>query len=91
MLVKKAAINKGVAITMVHVNGILPADQIQDAFAQGIISADNPPIEGQIQPASLDLRLGFRAWRVQTSFLPGARAICSLKSLIISGTYTKLI
>ena len=59
---------------MVHVNGILPADQIQDAFAQGIISADTPPIEGQIQPASLDLRLGRRAWRVQTSFLPGARA-----------------
>ena len=59
---------------MVHVNGILPADQIQDAFAQGIISADTSPIDGQIQPASLDLRLGRRAWRVQTSFLPGARA-----------------
>lgn len=59
---------------MGHSTGILPADQIQAAFAQGIISADMPPIEGQIQPASLDLRLGRRAWRVQTSFLPGAKS-----------------
>ena len=28
-------------------------------------------LEGQIQPASLDLRLGRRAWRIQASFLPG--------------------
>ena len=69
-----SAINEGVDINMVHSTGILPADQIQAAFAQGIISADTPPIEGQIQPASLDLRLGRRAWRVQTSFLPGAKS-----------------
>src|SRR5690348_13349621 len=28
----------------------------------------------QIQPASIDLRLGRRAWRVRASFLPGASA-----------------
>src|SRR3954470_8823459 len=28
----------------------------------------------QIQPASIDLRLGRRAWRVRASFLPGAAA-----------------
>ena len=54
--------------------GILPSDAIEQAFAAGIIKSDNPPIAGQIQPASLDLRLGFRAWRIQTSFLPGAHA-----------------
>ena len=33
------------------------------------------PIEaGQLQPASLDLRLGATAWRVRASFLPGEGA-----------------
>ena len=53
-------------------DGILSMPQLQQAFAAGIISADAPLIEGQLQPASLDLRLGARAWRVQASFLPGA-------------------
>ncbi len=53
-------------------DGILSMPQLKKAFAAGIISADAPLIEGQLQPASLDLRLGARAWRVQASFLPGA-------------------
>ena len=52
-------------------DGILSMPQLQQAFEAGIISADAPLIEGQLQPASLDLRLGARAWRVQASFLPG--------------------
>ena len=54
-------------------DGILSMPQLQQAFEAGIISADAPLIEGQLQPASLDLRLGARAWRVQASFLPGAK------------------
>ena len=54
--------------------GILAAEDITAAFETGVIAADASPIAGQIQPASLDLRLGTKAWRVQTSFLPGAYA-----------------
>ena len=51
--------------------GILAASQLQQAQAAGIISATRPLNERQLQPASLDLRLGKRAWRLQASFLPG--------------------
>ena len=54
-------------------DGILSMPQLKEAFAAGIISADAPLLEGQLQPASLDLRLGAKAWRVQASFLPGAK------------------
>lgn len=54
-------------------DGILPESQLQAAFDRGQISVQEPLLEGQIQPASLDLRLGRRAWRIQASFLPGLR------------------
>jgi dCTP deaminase len=54
--------------------GILPAQEIRQLIAQGEITADTPLDEDQIQPASLDLRLGDHAWRVQASFLPGPQA-----------------
>ncbi|MEP4769925.1 MAG: 2'-deoxycytidine 5'-triphosphate deaminase [Roseibium sp.] len=54
-----------------NASGILPERIIQVMFAAGEISADEPPVTGQIQPASLDLRLGQRAFRVRASFLPG--------------------
>lgn len=40
-------------------------------IARGEISAPKPVEDAQIQPASLDLRLGARAWRVRASFLAG--------------------
>ena len=36
-----------------------------------MIMPATPVIEGQIQPASIDLRLGARVWRIKASFLPG--------------------
>ncbi len=54
--------------------GILPSQQIREAIAEGQIVATSPIPEEQIQPASLDLRLGPVAYRVRASFLPGARA-----------------
>ncbi|MFK8032638.1 MAG: 2'-deoxycytidine 5'-triphosphate deaminase [Hyphomicrobiales bacterium] len=51
--------------------GILPDRQINELFASGGITADLPPAAGQIQPASLDLRLGDKAYRIRASFLPG--------------------
>jgi dCTP deaminase len=51
--------------------GILP-DRMIDALARaGAILAATPFAPGQIQPASLDLRLGHVAYRVRASFLPG--------------------
>ncbi len=52
-------------------NGILPVQQIQAAIDAGMITADTGIDAAQMQPASLDLRLGEEAWRVQASFLPG--------------------
>ncbi|MTI43058.1 dCTP deaminase [Roseibium hamelinense] len=52
-------------------HGILPARAISGMFKTDIIAAEMPPVDGQIQPASLDLRLGNKAFRVRASFLPG--------------------
>jgi dCTP deaminase len=53
--------------------GILP-DRLIAALAEGgAILAAYPFVPDQIQPASLDLRLGETAFRVRASFLPGPR------------------
>lgn len=44
---------------------------ITDLHAAGAIITPAPFVQGQIQPASLDLRLGLRGWRMRASFLPG--------------------
>lgn len=53
-------------------SGIWPAQWIKAATGGGgIIQAEEPVTAAQIQPASLDLRLGSIAYRVPASFLPG--------------------
>ncbi len=52
-------------------HGVLPDTEIKALIAQGAISLSAPLAEGQIQPASLDLRLGAVAYRVRASFLTG--------------------
>lgn len=52
--------------------GVLASQRIRSLIASGAISADPAPIPAQIQPASLDLRLGTVAYRVRASFLAGA-------------------
>jgi dCTP deaminase len=51
--------------------GILPDRMIAALAEQGGIRALYPFAPDQIQPASLDLRLGSIAYRVRASFLPG--------------------
>ncbi len=51
--------------------GVLADHQIEEMLATGAISASRAISDGQIQPASLDLRLGPTAYRVRASFLPG--------------------
>src|SRR3954469_14292084 len=52
-------------------NGILPDRMIAAMADAGLILPAYPFIESQIQPASLDLRLGDISYRVRASFLPG--------------------
>ncbi len=54
--------------------GILPAEDIRQLFAAGAIRAGRALDADQVQPASLDLRLGAVAYRVRASFLPGPSA-----------------
>jgi dCTP deaminase len=52
--------------------GILPSQDIRDFRTRGHIYAPGGSIaDDQIQPASVDLRLGPVAYRVRASFLPG--------------------
>jgi dCTP deaminase len=51
--------------------GILPAHHIEELARSGRIEMTRPFDADQIQPASLDLRLGEIAYRVRASFLPG--------------------
>jgi dCTP deaminase len=51
--------------------GILPSQTIKGLIAAGQVTGNRPITEEQIQPASLDLRLGDIAHRVRASFLPG--------------------
>lgn len=51
--------------------GVLPAQSIAGLIEAGAVKAASPIHELQVQPASLDLRLGDKVWRVRASFLPG--------------------
>lgn len=54
--------------------GVLPSQTLAAMIERGEITLTHAPDTDQIQPASLDLRLGAKAWRVRASFLPGETA-----------------
>jgi dCTP deaminase len=51
--------------------GLLPRQKVQLMVRRGMIRAAAEIEDSQFQPASLDLRLGPKAYRVRASFLPG--------------------
>ena len=55
-----------------HVHGVLPSQDIRRLISEGAVHAAEPVEDRQVQPASLDLRLGKTAYRLQASFLPGS-------------------
>jgi len=64
--------------------GILPFQEISSYRDSGRISAPLPIDDNQIQPASIDLRLGRVAYQVGASFLPGRSPIKNkIKDLLI--------
>jgi hypothetical protein len=67
-----------VAVTLsfgIEDKGILPDRMIAALAADGAILSENKFVPDQIQPASLDLRLGEVAYRVRASFLPGRTTV----------------
>lgn len=61
----------------VAAQGILPYQQITRLITSGAVTASAAIEDRQIQPASLDLRLGKKAYRLISSFLPELTAISS--------------
>ncbi len=59
--------------------GILPSQTIQELIDGGRVAGSPPITPEQIQPASLDLRLGDIAHRVRASFLPGPNCTVEAK------------
>ena len=67
------------------VSGILPSQALTRLIADGVIHLAEPMAETQLQPASLDLRLGPVAYRVRASFLPqpGSRVQTKLDDIAL--------
>jgi dCTP deaminase len=65
--------------------GVLPSQLIAEAVRLGYIDAGDYKIpDASIQPASLDLRLGERAYRLRCSFLPDTEPVdLKMKPLIV--------
>jgi len=56
-----------------HKTGVLPSQELRALIGDEINALEGID-DAQIQPASLDLRLGDVAYRVRASFLPGAKS-----------------
>ena len=59
--------------------GVLPSQTLRQLVRDGEIAAGTPIGEDQVQPSSVDLRLGAKAYRVKASFLPGPKATVAEK------------
>ncbi len=74
VIAKTAATANSDLVTSVRASdgtGIFPSQKILDMTLSGEIKTTSPFDHDQIQPASIDLRLGDFAYPVDTSFLPG--------------------
>jgi dCTP deaminase len=70
--------SRGPAVLSLHsaAEGVLPGQFLERAIRAGYIDAGRFKIpDANVQPASLDLRLGERALRIRCSFLPGADSV----------------
>ncbi len=59
--------------------GVLPDKAIATLAERGDIVSEHPLEKNQIQPASIDLRLSSKAYRVRASFLPNIDGLVSDK------------
>ncbi len=65
--------------------GILPAQEIRELIKNGKICSSVAISEDQIQPASIDLRLSDKAYKLRASFLPSAMSLIGprIKQLLV--------
>ncbi len=63
-------------------HGILPYQRLKQLLTDRVIRADVPIEDRQVQPASLDLRLGRKAYRLVSSFLPERSVIKSALNVL---------
>ena len=70
MLTAKSLLKKSLEKRIKGKSGYLADKSIELACHEGIIRAENTLLDSQFQPVSLDLRLGRKGYRVQSSFLP---------------------
>jgi dCTP deaminase len=59
--------------------GLLPSQRLEELVDAGYIRASTPISADQIQPSSIDLRLGPVAYRVPASFLPNSHSTVQKK------------
>ncbi|MED5437454.1 MAG: 2'-deoxycytidine 5'-triphosphate deaminase [Pseudomonadota bacterium] len=59
----------------VQISGVLPGQMIRTMIKNGEIWSQGEINDEQIQPASLDLRLGDTAYRIRASFLPSGGSV----------------
>jgi dCTP deaminase len=64
--------------------GILPFQDYRRFVADGRIAAQAAVDDAQIQPASIDLRLGAKAYRVAAGFMPGPDALVADKLKLLT-------
>ncbi len=73
-----------------HATGILPYQLLRDAIERTReIQSLEPIVDDQIQPSSLDLRLGDIAYRVRASFLPGPDCTVTEKLGQLAASYPR--
>jgi len=69
---------KGDFLMNISGKGTLPIQNLRQLIDKGIIKPSIPVLDKQLQPASMDLRLGNKAYRVRSSFLPQRRSVQEL-------------
>ena len=83
-LAAKSLLSQDLATSIKGRPGYLPIQMLELAYHQGIIHAKTSLVGSQFQPGSLDLRLGKKAYRIQSSFLPETGTVESkLKDLVM--------
>ena len=64
--------NTNVSPLLPNGTGVYPSQALERLAQTRVISSIQPIEADQYQPASLDLRLGKKAYRIDASFLPGS-------------------
>jgi dCTP deaminase len=70
--------------------GVLPDAELQELIKTGAIATTEPIEPGQVQPNSIDLRLGRVAYRTRCSFLPVGELVGTIMSRLRSNRATDI-